>query len=110
MTGDVSDKYVHQDKGPDYPIDVHSFWFIYEPTSTQQHAEPSHGFNVATAPYGVAMPQAPYPLVGAPSGYGMPQVTALHPPSGQPAGYGLYPNPTETPPGYNQAAGLNDGN
>ena len=111
IAGDVSAKYVHQDKGPDYPIDVHSFWFIYEPTTTQEPTAPSYGFNVPAAPYGVAMPQAPYPHVGAPSGYGVPQATATapYPPAGQPAGYGLYPNPTEPPPSYGQATGWSDG-
>ena len=27
LSADVSAKFVHQDKGPDYPIDVHSLWF-----------------------------------------------------------------------------------
>jgi len=28
LSADVSAKFVHQDKGPDYPIDVHSLWFM----------------------------------------------------------------------------------
>ena len=28
LSADVSAKYVHQDKGPDYPVDVHSWWFM----------------------------------------------------------------------------------
>jgi hypothetical protein len=111
MAGDVSAKFVSQDKGPDYPIDVHSFWFIHEPTSAQQFAASSYGFNVPAAAYGGGIPQAPYPPVGAgvPSGYGVPQATAPYPPAaGQPSGYGLYPNPSEPPPSYGQATGWND--
>lgn len=28
LSADVSAKWVHQDKGPDYPLDVHSLWFM----------------------------------------------------------------------------------
>ena len=28
ISADVSAKWVHQDKGPDYPLDVHSWWFM----------------------------------------------------------------------------------
>ena len=28
LSADVSAKFIHQDKGPDYPIDVHSLWFM----------------------------------------------------------------------------------
>jgi hypothetical protein len=65
MAGDVSAKFVSQDKGPDYPIDVHSFWFIHEPTSAQQFAASSYGFNVPAAAYGGGITQAPYPPGGA---------------------------------------------
>ena len=105
MAGDVSANYVKPPKEPGYPNDVHSFWFIYEPTSTQQHTDPSHGFNVLTAPYSVSMSQAPYPAMGASSGYDVPQATAQYTPT---AGYGLHPCQTEPPPSYNQATGLND--
>ena len=105
IAGDVSATYVREEDGPGYPRDAHSFWFIYEPTSTQQHTAPSHGFNVLTAPYSVGMPQAPYPAIGAPSGYDMPQATTQYTPT---AGYGLHPYPTEPPPSYNQATGFND--
>ncbi len=78
ISGDVSAKYVHQDKGADYPIDVHSFWFIYEPTTAQQPNAPSYGFNIPTPSFGVAAAQAPYPPIGSGvlSGYGVPQATA----------------------------------
>ena len=33
-SADVSAKYVHRDKGPDYPIDVHSWYFVYWPRDT----------------------------------------------------------------------------
>ena len=33
-SADVSAKYIHQDNGPDYPIDVHSWYFVYWPQDT----------------------------------------------------------------------------
>lgn len=100
MAGDVSAKFVHQDKGADYPIDVHSIWFIYDPPATHQPTAPSFGF-------GTVMPTAPYPPMdsGMPSAYGGPLATAPYPPTDQQSGYGLYPNPNEPPPTYNQATG-----
>ena len=35
-SADVSAKYMHQDKGPDYPLDVHSWYFMYDPSLFQQ--------------------------------------------------------------------------
>jgi len=35
-SADVSAKYIHQKDGPDYPIDVHSWWFVYWPSGTKQ--------------------------------------------------------------------------
>ena len=29
-SADVSAKYIHQDKGPDYPLDVHSWYFMFD--------------------------------------------------------------------------------
>ena len=111
MACDVSAKYVHQDKGADYPP-VHSFWFMYEPTTAQRPNAPSYGFNVPTSSFGVAAAQVPYPPLGAGvhSGYGVPQATATYPPPGQPAGNGLYPNryPVEPPPSYNEATGWSE--
>ena len=33
-SADVSSKYVREENGPDYPLDVHSLFFVYLP---QQH-------------------------------------------------------------------------
>jgi len=33
-SADVSAKYVRQDNGPDYPVDVHSWYFVYWPQNT----------------------------------------------------------------------------
>ena len=33
-SADVSSKYVSQDNGPDYPVDVHSWWVVEEPKPT----------------------------------------------------------------------------
>jgi hypothetical protein len=108
IAGDVSAKYSDHDKDSDR-TDVHSFWFIYEPNTAQQPTAPSYGFSVSSPPYGVGVPQAPYPPAGTgmPSGYGVPPATAPYPPTGQPSGYGLYPNQNEPPPTYNQATGWN---
>jgi len=35
-SADVSAKYRRQKNAPDYPIDVHSWWFVYWPSGTQQ--------------------------------------------------------------------------
>ncbi len=64
MAGDVSAKYIHREKDDDYPVDAHSFWFIYEPTTAQQPNAPSYGFNAATPSFVVAAAQAPYPPLG----------------------------------------------
>ena len=110
MAGDVSAKHMNRGKDDDCPVDAHSFWFIYEPTTAQQPNAPSYGFNVPTPSFGVDAAQAPYPPLGTGvlSGYGVPQATATYPPIGQPAGYGLYPNPDEPPPSYNQATGYSE--
>ena len=110
MAGDVSAKYVHQDKGPDYPIDVHSFWFIHEAATTQLGTASGYGFSVTSPSYGANIPQAPYAPVGADlsSGYGMPQASAPYPPTGQQVGYGLYPDLNVPPPTYNQATGYSE--
>jgi len=41
-SADVSAKYVHRDKGPDYPIDVHSWYFVYWPRNTGSVLEKSN--------------------------------------------------------------------
>lgn len=102
MAGDVSAKYVHQDKGPDYPIDVHSLWFIYESTTTQQGSASGYGFNLTIPSYGAPVG------AGLPSGYEMPQASAPYPPSYPQVGYGLYPDPSGPPPTYNQATGWSE--
>ena len=33
-SADVSAKYVRQENGPDYPIDVHSWYLVYWPQDT----------------------------------------------------------------------------
>jgi len=41
-SADVSAKYVRQDNGPDYPIDVHSWYFVYWPRDTGSVLEKSN--------------------------------------------------------------------
>merc|ERR1712213_173309 len=38
-SADVSSKYVTQENGPDYPIDVHSWYFVYWPESFDNRTE-----------------------------------------------------------------------
>lgn len=52
-SADVSAKYVHQDKGPDYPIDVDSIFFAHDPTPVQPSAPPPMPyFQSYSQPYG----------------------------------------------------------
>ena len=96
LSADVSAKYVHHDKSTNYPIDVYSMWFVYDPTAPAQSSAPTYGFNFATGPTQYGMPSLPYPPPTAP---------------GMPAGYGvqpgLHPQPNEPPPSYTQATGWN---
>ena len=50
-SADVSAKYVHQDNGPDYPIDVDSIFFTYDPTPVQPSAPPLPYFQPYSQPY-----------------------------------------------------------
>ena len=69
LSADVSAKYIHQDKGPDYPIDVHSLWFMrMDPIAPAPLAappvtfgygmegQPGSTFGFATAPPAYAPP------------------------------------------------------
>ncbi|XP_066921998.1 uncharacterized protein [Clytia hemisphaerica] len=78
-SADVSAKYVHQDKGPDYPLDVHSWYFMYDPSLLAQR-QPMH------QQYGLLYPTLP--VQGGP-----PPVYYAPPPAYAPP-----------PPGYNQVA------
>ena len=52
-SADVSAKYVHQDKGADYPIDVDSIFFAHDPTPVQPSAPPPMPyFQSYSQPYG----------------------------------------------------------
>ena len=104
LSADASAKYVHQDKGADYPIDVHSMWFVYDPAAPAQSSAPTYGFNFATGPTQYGMPSLPYPSTTA---VPYPPPTA----PGMPTGYGVQPGPhpqfNEPPPSYTQATGWN---
>lgn len=87
MAADVSAKFIHQDKGEDYPLDVDSIFFTYDPMAVQPTAPP-----YAQPPsYGLlsqgqhAPPFAPAPYAPLPS--------AEPPPFAPPAygAYGAYP-------------------
>ena len=53
----MSAKYVHQDKGADYPIDVDSIFFAHDPTPVQPVAPPPMPyFQSYSQPYGSPPP------------------------------------------------------
>ncbi|XP_048580053.1 uncharacterized protein LOC5501260 isoform X2 [Nematostella vectensis] len=56
ISADISAKYVHRDKAPDYPLDVHSWWFTYATEPQQQHIAGGYGFT--SSQYGFASPSA----------------------------------------------------
>ena len=42
-SADVSAKYVHQDNGPDYPTDVHNWYFVYWPGNAGEQGHRGSG-------------------------------------------------------------------
>lgn len=64
-SADVSAKYIHQENGPDYPLDVDSIFFTYDPSAASPSAPPY----MQPPPYGFLPPnEAPPPF--APPAYG----------------------------------------
>jgi len=51
-SADVSAKYIHQDNGPDYPLDVHSWYFMYDPAllADRIQLQQQYGFLYPTLP------------------------------------------------------------
>ena len=49
-SGDVSAKYVHQENAPDYPLDVHSFFFTHDMTVPQSQQQGTAGFQATGYP------------------------------------------------------------
>ena len=45
-SADVSAKYVHQENGPDYPADVHSWFFCYQGSGSGHFFEEKNHFPV----------------------------------------------------------------
>ena len=90
LSADVSAKYIHQETGPDYPVDVHRMWFVYDPPSSAQPSAPSYGFSFSSSPaqYGIGLASSHNPPLTdlQVSGFGV-----------QPS---LYPRPSEPPPSY----------
>ena len=92
LSADVSAKFVHQDKGPDYPLDVHSWWFKYDPAVANEASQTQYGLGL---PYG-----APG---GQPQGFApAPGMAPIYPTvPGQQYGYNNY-QPPPMAPGYPQ--------
>ncbi len=93
LSADVSARYVSQEDGPDYPLDVHSFWFV----NYSSGAAPPTQFGMTVQPpplapfqFGLVEATAP-PLIGqaapplAPTQFGM----AADPPAAAPQQYGM---------------------
>lgn len=83
ISADVSAKYVDQDKGEDFPIDVDSIFFTYDPAAAV--APPPPYPQPYSQPFGQPFGQ-PYPQ---PPAYGFTHPSA--PPAFNPS-YGAYPN------------------
>lgn len=62
-SADVSAKYVHQDKGPDYPLDVHSWYFMYDEVLMAQRQTVQQQYG------GMLYPTLPQPGSAPPSYY-----------------------------------------
>jgi hypothetical protein len=50
VSADVSAKYVKPEHGAAYPIDVHSWWFSFEPNTQIQPTAPTYGFSSSAFP------------------------------------------------------------
>ncbi|KAL9977326.1 hypothetical protein ACROYT_G014716 [Oculina patagonica] len=81
---DVSAKYIHQDKGEDYPLDVDSIFFTYDPTAVQE---------TAPAPYAQPPPHGLLPQGGPAPPFGAPLPAGAPPPPFAPPAYEAYPPP-----------------
>ncbi len=88
LCADVTSRIVGESDGPDFPLDVYSFWFAYRTAAGPQPSAPPHPQH-----YGVGRGASPSP----PPGYT------------QDSGYGMAgaPPPTfnEPPPTYSEATG-----
>ena len=96
LCADVTSRIGADSGGPDYPLDVYSFWFAYNPTSAMpEPSAPVYEFPAHLQQYGVAMGASPYPHSGytQSSGYGM---------AGAPS-----PVFNDPPPTYTEATGWN---
>ncbi|XP_078368412.1 uncharacterized protein LOC144652262 [Oculina patagonica] len=87
---DVSAKYIHQDKGGGYPLDVDSIFFTYDPTAVQETAPAPYA---QPPPHGLLPQGGPAPPFGAPPPAGDPS-----PPFGAPPPVGGPPPPFGAPP------------
>ena len=55
LCADVTSRMVAESDGPDYPLDVYSFWFVYAASTTMPQA------SAPPQEYGVGMPGSAYP-------------------------------------------------
>ena len=98
LSADIAAKY------DDYPFDVYSMWFVYDPATSAQSSATTYGFNFATGPTQYGMPSLPYPSTTA---VPYPPPTAPEMPAEYGVQPGPHPQPNEPPPSYTQATGWN---
>ena len=98
LSADVSAKYVHQENGPDYPIDVDSIFFTYDPLAAQGPPPAPPSFAPAY-PQGLGQPYS-QPL---PQGFGQPYPQApAHGFAPQGASPPFNPSDEALPPPFHQ--------
>ena len=90
LSADVSAKFIHQENGPDYPIDVDSIFFTYDPLAVTG-PPPAPPAYAQPYPQGLGQPYSQLP----PQGFGQPYSQA-------PA-YGFAPQ--GAPPPFNPSHG-----
>ena len=56
-SADVSSKYVHQQNGPDVPLDVHSWYFMYDSTLLENGLPPPAEFPTVPPSYDASYQQ-----------------------------------------------------
>ena len=97
LSADVSAKYVHQEYGADYPTDVHSMWFVYDPANCAQVSPRNYRFSIVSAPEQFGMTAMELPPYSPPANF---QLAAF--------GEDWDPNSQtyEPPPSYSEATGL----
>ena len=100
FSADMSAKYVHHENGPDYPIDVHSWWFMYDPeVATQTQYSLGHQYGPLVGQSQSFAPPPPGYSAASTQQYGL----NYQPVPGQLTTALGYPRPQGPPPSYDAA-------